>query len=367
LTFDKSIRVRLVERQGECQGRTAPAIYDRDERNVMTSSRTRFLHVANGGATTGVITAAGLPGELSVWADPLYEGPVPALGDDELLQVRADFLAGEEHPQAEVAGELGRWRSVIAEGAYDELVLWYEHDLFDQLNLIQLLSWIRHHGRVTQPVSLICIGAFPGRPHFKGLGELTPGELAPLLNTRQPVAAAQFDVAERAWEAYRAPTPEALEGLLQSDTSAMPFLASAVRRFLEEYPWTTDGLSRFERRLLELATGGPMPLASAFPRMQDGETAYYMADSSLHDLANSLATTSPALLTVERPETSATPRLLDAVVTLTDPGRAVLDGTQDRVTLCGIDKWLGGVHLTTGDAIWRWSAERGQVLRPYSR
>ena len=84
-----------------------------------------------------------------------------------------------------------------------------------------------------------------------------------------------------------------------------------------------------------------MPLASAFPRMQDGETAYYMTDSSLHDLASSLATTSPALLTVERPRASATPRLLDAVVMLTDMGRAVLDAKQDRVTLCGIDKWLG--------------------------
>jgi hypothetical protein len=334
----------------------------------MTPAPPRFLHVANGTSTTGLIAAAGIPGTLSVWCDPLYEGPVPAgLGDGEMLHVRARFLSGPEHPQSEVASDLQRWRSVISDGAYDELVLWYEHDLFDQLNLIQLLTWIGNHGHVSKPISLICIGSFPGRPHFKGLGELTPGELAPLLDARQPVDAAQFDVAVRAWEAYRAPTPEALAGLLQSDTSPLPFLASAVGRFLEEYPWTTDGLSRFERRLLELATGGPMPLASAFPRMQDGETAYYMTDSSLHDLANSLATTSPALLTVERPEASATPRLLDAAVMLTDSGRAVLDGTQDRVALCGIDKWLGGVHLTTGDATWRWSADRGQVVRPYSR
>jgi len=334
----------------------------------MVSPSTRYLHVANGTSTTGLIAAAGIPGTLSVWCDPLYEGPVPAgLGDGEMLQVRARFLGGPEHPQSEVASDLQRWRSVISQGAFDELVLWYEHDLFDQLNLIQLLTWIGRHARVSKPISLICIGSFPGRPHFKGLGELTPGELAPLLDARQPVDGAQYDVAGRAWEAYRASTPEALSGLLRSDTSALPFLAAAVRRFLEEYPWTTDGLSRFERRLLELAAGGAIPLASAFPRMQDGETAYYMTDSSLHDLASSLATTSPALLTVERLRASATTRLLDAVVMLTDMGRAVLDAKQDRVTLCGIDKWLGGVHLTTGNAIWRWNPDRAQVVGPYSR
>ena len=40
--------------------------------------------------------------------------------------------------------DLRRWRQVIdAHEAYDELVLWYEHDLFDQLNLLQILSRMR--------------------------------------------------------------------------------------------------------------------------------------------------------------------------------------------------------------------------------
>ena len=55
----------------------------------------RCLHVANGTCTTSIIEAAGLPGVRSIWADPLYEGPVPAgLSDEELLDVRAGYLAG---------------------------------------------------------------------------------------------------------------------------------------------------------------------------------------------------------------------------------------------------------------------------------
>src|SRR5688572_27748870 len=105
---------------------------------------TRFLHVANGSCTTDVIEAAGLPGVRSIWADPLYEGPVPGdLSDEELLEVRRRYLAPEDSA-VPPENDLRRWREVIdAHETYDELVLWFEHDLFDQLNLIQILSWIR--------------------------------------------------------------------------------------------------------------------------------------------------------------------------------------------------------------------------------
>jgi len=80
------------------------------------------------------------------------------------------------------------WRSVIADHhSYDELVLWFEHDLFDQLNLVQILSWLPGHVSASKTVSLVCIGSHPAPPRFKGLGELTPGEIAPLLETRQLV------------------------------------------------------------------------------------------------------------------------------------------------------------------------------------
>src|SRR5206468_6691295 len=44
---------------------------------VTRAETRRFLHVANGTSTTGTIEAAGIPGAVSIWADPLYEGPVP--------------------------------------------------------------------------------------------------------------------------------------------------------------------------------------------------------------------------------------------------------------------------------------------------
>jgi len=318
----------------------------------------RFLHVANGTSTTRTIEAAGIPGATSIWADPLHAGPVPpGLSDEQLLEVRARFLARPgETPEDAIAG-LQRWRAVILEQDYDELVLWYEHDLFDQLNLIQLLTWIRPRIAQQTRVSLICIGSFPGRPNFKGLGELSTSELAPLLDTRHRVEPAEYDVAERAWQAFREPTPEPLDDLRRSDTAAMPFLASAVHRFLQEYPWTGDGLSRSERQLLRIADRGTVSLKAAFPRMQDGEHAYYTADGSLMELAARLSSTSPPLVAW----TGSPDHILSGVVTLTDAGGEVLRGVRDRVT-CGLDLWLGGVHLRDGSRIWRWDESRQRIV-----
>jgi hypothetical protein len=194
------------------------------------------------------------------------------------------------------------------------------------------------------------------------LGELNPDELASLFGSWRRVSDAQYSLAKRAWQAFGEPTPGGLEALLQADTTALPYLAPAVLRFLQEYPSTRDGLSRTERRLLELAERNPVDLLSAFPRMHDGEDVYYITDGSLADLALSLFRTSPPMLTVTAVE-SLDAGGLHGSVGVTDFGRAVLAGQHDRITTCGIDRWLGGVHLQGRGDVWRWDEERQGISK----
>ena len=68
----------------------------------------RFLHVANGSSTTRTIAEAGIPGLLSIWADPLHDGPVPGgLSDEALARSARRFLAAP-------AGKPGRSTRVNA-------------------------------------------------------------------------------------------------------------------------------------------------------------------------------------------------------------------------------------------------------------
>jgi hypothetical protein len=314
----------------------------------------RFLHVANGSSVTTTLRAAGVPGATSIWADPLHDGPVPGdLDDDTLTRLRMNHHSGSP-AAADPQNDMRQWRQAIVEhDAYDELVLWFEHDLFDQLNVIQVLPFIRTHVPPSKLVSLICIGAFPGRPDFRGLGELEPDELASLLPSREPVSREQHELAERAWHAFRQPTPEALDALVGGSEdphlrmSVLPFLAPALRRFLEDYPSTRDGLSRTERRLMALAAEGRADWPASFSRMHQGERVYHLTDTSYEELAHTLVGSQPPLLAGNLQS-----------LTLTKHGRDVLEGRADRVRLCGFDRWLGGVYLRGHAVPWRWDDHR---------
>src|SRR5690349_3478854 len=286
-----------------------------------------LLHVANGHATTGLIELSGVPGRTMVWCDPLHDGPVPGdVPDEELLRVRAAFLASSDEAVDDVVADLRYWRSAVDQQDYDELVLWYEHDLFDQLNLIQILA---HLGRTrsARPVTLVSIDSFPGHPDFKGIGELEPSEVAALFDMRRPVTDSQIALATRAWGAYRSADPRAIEALLNTDTSVLPFLARALHRHLEEFPSAANGLSRSEQRVMEQAINGPIELRAAWPRAVEGERWFYLTDTSFADRTQGLAGASPALVTL---------RVND--FELTTAGRDVLSGSADRLQLCGIDR-----------------------------
>jgi hypothetical protein len=142
----------------------------------------------------------------------------------------------------------------------------------------------------------------------------------------------------------------------------LPFLAAAIARFLQEYPWTIDGLSRTERHLMLLAKKDGIALWKAFPMMAEGEEVYYPTDRSLAAMAESLARTSPPLLILDVSETKEGCALRGSIA-LTDAGRSVLAGQTDRIATCGINRWLGGVHLRGRDAIWRWDDAGNRILR----
>jgi hypothetical protein len=95
--------------------------------------------------------------------------------------------------------------------------------------------------------------------------------------------------------------------------------------------------------------------------MHHGETAYYIADSWFVDRARELASASQHSSTCRSP---ATWRLRCRPVLAADarqPGSA-RGHDAVRVAICGIDRWLGGVHVQGHGRAWRWSARSGHLV-----
>ena len=51
---------------------------------------------------------------------------------------------------------------------------------------------------------------------------------------------------------------------------------------------------------------------------------------------------------------------------LTTTGEQTLRGEADRVELLGIDRWIGGTHITP-DNTWRWDPTERELVRPSPR
>jgi Domain of unknown function (DUF1835) len=309
------------------------------------------LHVTNGDSAAGTLEEARVAEHVLPWRDALHEGPVPAVEDDELRRIRAAFLAGDDRSRRDEIVDWLRTRDeLLAEASEDAYVLWFEADLYDQLQLAQILARLASLDVPAARIMLVSIGEYPGIAHFGGLGELDADQLAGLrtTNAAAPLTSAALDLAARAWDAFRAPTPDGLAEIASTPSRELRFLAEAFDRLAREYPSTRDGLSLTERRILAAADGAATA-GEIFARVSRRETRPYLGDRFCFEIVDRLAGGRSPLLEAERPVGASTG------VRLTDRGRAVLDGTADHVAENGIDRWIGGVHLVGDSARWRWN------------
>lgn len=322
-----------------------------------------MLHITNGDIAATRMRDGGLQGARLPWRDVLHDGPVPAIESlSELSAIRARYLSESGYGSALAIRDQFRSRDTELSLAqtHDEVVLWFEHDLYDQLQILQILDALVRH-RVMVPVSMIVVGEYPGIARFTGLGQLSPAQLVGLFDSRQPVTPAQFDCAQRAWTAFRQATPERWADLLKPGELPLPYLREAVVRLLEEYPAESDGLARTERAILTAIDDGARSPREVFAAAQSMEQRPFLGDWPFWRRLACLAGTPEPLIEVEGgdaffypPGVPESPAFDAQRLVLGRRGRDVLDKRADAVRLKPPDCWIGGVHLVV-DSVWRWN------------
>lgn len=320
------------------------------------------LIVTNGDIAAAKLAAARPEAEILAWNDILNHGPVPAgLDDDALRRVRAGVLGGFARPGRDVEGELAvRDATLAAAGDFDRIELWFEHDLLDQLQLVQVLDRLHRLGRDRNVFHL---------PIDRHLGPLPDAVFAELGARFVTLPDGAFAAATEAWAAFRAPEPTAMLAIADGTWSGLPHLARAFDRALEELPGTIDGLTRTERQALYSIGRGVDRIGFLYARVLAMEEAAFLGDVGFFHIVSDLAFARPPLLAglPERFEPAVIAdddrrkAFLGARVRLTDAGRDVLAGTADRIALLGIDLWVGGTHVT-GDRAWRYDPEARRLV-----
>jgi hypothetical protein len=316
-----------------------------------TAARARLLagagplHVTNGDSVEATLRQTDLAGRIVVWRDVLHEGPVPDVDDARLRAVRAEFLAGDEAApsRADALRAFEERDRALAAGRDGDYVLWFEADLYDQLQIAQILARLASLGVAPERVTLICIGEHLGIARFGGLGELGPEQLAELPATAAVTLTDEaLALGARAWAALRADDPRGLAAIVAARSAELRFLPEAFDRLGREYPSTRDGLSLTERRLLAAVAEGATTRVQAFVRAAAREARPFLGDTWAFSALARLARGEAPLLTAGEP------------LRLTEAGERVLHGEADHVALNGIDRWVGGVHLLGREVRWRW-------------
>lgn len=318
-----------------------------------------MLHILNGESTEAILSQTAIGGERFSFRDALIAGPAPAVNGSDWRRIRATHLAEAYGVEFEKCEDGFARQQQIFESFdnHEEVTLWFESDLFCQANLLYVLDWCAQRHSATK-LSLICIGEFPGRPNFRGLGELTPPELASLFDKRSEITTGQLELAVRAWQAYRSENPREPEQLLQTDTSALTFLHAALSLQLTRFPSARNGLNKIENTGLELIGQGASRFGDLFSRFVAAEPNYGLGDAQFWNALQQLSRGPSPLVKIKGKQEA----MSESAFAITDAGKSVLSGLADRVTLNGIDEWLGGVHLQGHANIWRWDETQAKLV-----
>ncbi|MBI9091331.1 MAG: DUF1835 domain-containing protein [Desulfobacterium sp.] len=263
------------------------------------------LHITSGDSAGGSMAKAGLPGEIFVWHDILYDGPrQPGWLDEETLSARALFL------EKFTAGGLDRehiletlhlqYKKLVESASYAHIVLWFDACLFDQSMLAHILTCLDHKG--IRNVELLCVDAFPGIVPFHGLGQLAPEQLASLYANRRPVSSEQFRFAAVVDKAFATQDVVLLTKLSETTEAPLPWVPAAVSRWLQEQPDLTTGLGFLESLALEAIRAGCKTPNNIFASVAAADTPpHFWGDTTLWAKINGLADRVPPLVQIKGP------------------------------------------------------------------
>ena len=320
----------------------------------------RTLHIRCGSDLMIPLRQAGFGGEFLEYSDALCQGPV--ISDKGWLRQRATFLADAYGARSgRDAGQLAKGlaeaeaRLQSAARDHERVVIWVEHDSYDQLILARCLA---QFAEARPPrLELISVERYPGAARFIGLGQLPPEALRLLWDERKPISARQLEAGRATWAALRYSDPTSLAKAARSGMAELPHMARAIRRHCQELPWLRDGLGLTERLVMQLLSEGARTAGELFAAlMQEREPMPWLGDIMLLFILDGMkAVRAPVF-------TSASGEEGHRRLTITDLGRAVLAGDVDWLSLSPPDRWLGGVCISAARPCWRWNEQAATVV-----
>lgn len=317
---------------------------------VLDSQNT--LHLRCGSDIRHGLEIAGFVGEFLEFADPFCQGPVPDLPLDQFIEIRAKFIAEDylTAPKDALTRAKREYGALTTLGDFGHVVLWFEHDSYDQLILAFLMDFI-NATRPNTMIEVISVGEIPGIDRFIGLGQLSTELLIWCWeNHRRPITNAMLEFGSKAWQAIRSPDPRSLKTFItsaQGISASLPHMVKALERHHAELPDPKTGLGLTQKLTLQIIKDhGPITAGRVFGHlMRSYDPLPFLGDLMFWaDIKRMTQCRVPLLTITPNPEN---PIWAERTLSLTETGQETLAGNQSFLdNFTGI-RWVGGVQVRT--------------------
>ncbi|WP_298777776.1 DUF1835 domain-containing protein [uncultured Polaribacter sp.] len=214
----------------------------------------RILHITNGDSTTNYLNKLKFSGDFITWREMLCEGKTTTdVGSETFWKNRFYFFKTSYNisKQKFIDYTLKEYRNLCNQKSNDEIVLWFEHDLFCQINMLAVISWLKRF-RKGYHISLVCSGNIKGSERRVGLSELDNNQINEHFKNRVTLTQDDIEYGDYIWQLYCSNTPLRLETVYNfNQISSFKYLATAIEAHLKRFPSIKNGLSSVENNILQ--------------------------------------------------------------------------------------------------------------------
>ena len=245
----------------------------------MTRENATVYQILNGDSLAQGFPVAQTGGEIIVVREALIDGSLDGTGLGEFWQTRAGYVGiSSDEYRTRVASE---FEKILRAPPGSEFNLWFEYDLFCQVNMWFVLSLIASLPSPKQVWAVYPSFLSWKHPHFwSGFGAATAGELLKSFRDRIPLNKNEIQLGQRLWQAYKNSNLEELTKLSAYKSASLPYLQPVVQAHTDRFP-QEGAKGRPESILEEIIRTGPGDFQSVFVAFSKREPIYGFGDNQL--------------------------------------------------------------------------------------
>lgn len=192
-------------------------------------------HILNGDSLAASFPGANIPGEIVVVREGLIEGDVAGGSLHEFWGARANFLGVTlDEYQRKVGSEIEKMLNAPDNSEFN---LWFEYDLFCQVNMWFVISVIHNLSIRSTVYAAYASHVKKGDDHFwTGFGQATAVDLNLCHSRRRLLADADIELGDSLWRVYKAGNMGKLQKLSRAKSDAFPFIREVITAHIERFP-----------------------------------------------------------------------------------------------------------------------------------